>query len=123
MDCKIKSPAPSSPSIEESASPFSFIPQTSPPPTDPATVPRLQPIGYILNSGDTDGDATSLYLSPPISLRLSSDFAYREDDATLICKSLFSLFYSRDLVNVLMQITDGTIRSPVTCVDATVPDT
>ncbi|KAI3767636.1 hypothetical protein L2E82_17934 [Cichorium intybus] len=69
MDYKIKSPAPSSPFIEESASLFSFIPQTSPPPTDPVTVPRLQPIDYILNSGDTDDDATSLYSSPPISLR------------------------------------------------------
>ncbi|KAI3504144.1 hypothetical protein L1887_32689 [Cichorium endivia] len=118
MDCKIKSPALSSPSIQESASPFSFIPQPSPPPTDPTIEPRLQPIDYILNSGDTDSDATSLYSLPPISLRSSSDSAYREDDVTLICKSLFFLFYSRDLVNLccmLMQITNGTIRSPVTC--------
>ncbi|KAI3499860.1 hypothetical protein L1887_35674 [Cichorium endivia] len=60
-------------------------PKPAPPPTDPATQPRLQPIGYILNSDDTDGDATSLYSSPPISPPSYSDSAYREDDAMNLC--------------------------------------
>ncbi|KAI3789498.1 hypothetical protein L2E82_02295 [Cichorium intybus] len=73
MDCKIKSPALSSPSIEESASPFSFIPQISPPPSDPTTQTVMRRASIhcrrlafdrlpIPNaSGDTDDDAITFF--------------------------------------------------------------